>query len=82
MEIINKFFRDINHAEYQFLKNDEAYQAAKSARDELEENLRSALTRKQRLLFRQYCEQQEALTVLELHRLFSRCSILLIPKAE
>ena len=82
MEIINKFFRDINRAEYKFLKHDEAYQTVKSARDEVEENLRSALTRKQRLLFNQYCEQQEALTILELHRLFARCSILLIPKAE
>ncbi len=82
MEVINNFFHDIYNAEYNFFEEDEAYQAAKDARNELEDNLLSALTRKQRLLFHQYKAQQEALITMELHRLFSHCSILLAPKAK
>ena len=82
MEFINNFFLDIYEAEYNYFEQDEAYQAAKNARDELKENLLSALTRKQRLLFHQYHAQQEALATMELHRLFSHCSILLTPKEK
>ncbi len=82
MEVINNFLHDIYDAEYQFFEQDEAYQAAKDARDELKENLLSALTRKQRLLFHQYHAQQEALATMELHRLFSHCTILLTPKRK
>lgn len=82
MEFINNFYHDIYDAEHQFFEQDEAYQAAKGARDKLEDNLLSALTRKQRLLFHQYKAQQEALITMELHRLFSHCSILLAPKTK
>ena len=82
MEIITNLFHDIYDVEHQFFEQDKAYQAAKDARDELRENLLAALTRKQRLLFHQYRAQQEALTVMELHRLFSHCSILLVPKSK
>ena len=82
MEVINNFFHDIYDAEHQFFEQDEAYQAAKDARNELEENLLSGLTRKQRLLFRQYRAQQETLAAMELHRLFSHCSILLTPNGK
>lgn len=82
MEILDKFFLDIYEAEYNYFEEDEDYQAAKAAQDELRENLLSALTRKQRLLFHQYRAQQKALATMELHRLFSHCSILLTPKAK
>ena len=82
MEVINNFFHDIYDAECNFFEQDEAYQAAKAVRNELEESLLSGLTRKQRVLFRQYRAQQETLATMELHRLFSHCSILLTPNGK
>ena len=82
MEVINNFFHDIYDAEYNFFEQDEAYQAARDARNALEESLLSGLTRKQRVLFRQYRAQQETLATMELHRLFSHCSILLTPNGK
>lgn len=82
MEVINNFFHDVYDAEYDFFEQDEACQAAKAARNELEESPLSGLTRKQRVLFRQYRAQQEALAAMALHRLFSHCSILLTPNGK
>lgn len=77
MNLISQLFHYIYDAEYAALEQDEEYREAKDQRDELERTLVTALTRRQRILFHQYRNQQEALTSLELRRLSSRCTLLL-----
>lgn len=77
MNLLNQLFHYLYNAEYAALEQDEEYQEAKNRRNELEKTLTAALTRKQRILFHQYRNQQEALVSLELRRLSSRCTLLL-----
>lgn len=80
MEILSELFHYVYDAEYEALEEDEEYQAAKTVRNEREKTLVFAMTKKQRVMFHQYREQQEKLTALELRRLFSRCALLLPPR--
>lgn len=79
MSLISQLFRHIYDAESETLEQDQEYQEAKNQRNELEKTLVMGLTRKQRILFHQYRDQQEALTSLELRRLSARCTLLLAP---
>lgn len=82
MNVISTFYHYIYDAQYEALQNDEEYQAAWNQRNTLEKDLVMSLTRKQRVLFHQYRDQQEALTKIELHRLFAQCSILLTARGK
>lgn len=77
MQITDLIFQYLYEIQGEGLKTDPDYQAAKAARNEAEKALVFAMTKKQRVLFHQYRDQQEALTSLELRRLLSRCALLL-----
>lgn len=80
MELISNLFHCIYDNQYEILKNNEEYQTAEKAINELEENFVLSLTRKQRVLFRQYQAQQRALANLELRCIFSHGALLLALK--
>ena len=82
MELISNLFHCIYDNQYEILQNDEEYQAAETAKNELEQNLVMSLTRKQRVLFRQYQAHQRALTNLELRSILSRCALVLTVKGS
>lgn len=76
-DILSQYLHEIQHEE---LKADEAYQAAREEKIAAERELIAAMTAKQRRLFHSYMEKANYTDVLELHHLFSRCSLLLLPQ--
>ena len=80
MTLISQLFYDIYDAEYAALEEDEEYQAAKTARAEAEKELVFAMMRKQRRMFHEYMAKVRQMDSLELRRLFSRGTLLLVVK--
>lgn len=68
--------------QYEELKADEAYQAAREEKIAAERELIAAMTAKQRRLFHSYMEKVNCMDALELRRFLSRCSLLLLPQSN
>ncbi len=77
MQITDLIFQYLYEIQGEGLKTDPDYQAAKTARNEAERALIFTLTPKQRRMFHDYAEKARHMDVLELRRLFSRCTLLL-----
>lgn len=76
-DMLSQYFYEV---QYEELKADETYQAARAEKVAAERELVFALTARQRRLFHSYMEKVNSVDALELRRFFSHCSLLLLPK--
>ena len=82
MELTDILSQYLYEIQYEELKADAAYQAAKSARDQTIENLTDTMSPEQVQMFHTYMEQTDYLNVLELHHFFDRCTLLIMPQGK
>lgn len=79
IDTLSQYFYEV---QYEELKADEAYQAARAEKVAAERELIAALTAKQRRLFHTYMEKANYTDALELRHFFARCSLLLLPQSQ
>ena len=82
MELTDILSQYLYEIQYEELKADTAYQAAKSARNQTAENLTDTMSPEQIQLFHTYMEQANYLNVLELQHFFDHCTLLLMPQGK
>ena len=82
MELTDLLSQYLYEIQYEELKADTAYQAAKSARDQTVENLTDTMSPEQIRLFHTCMEQAAYLNVLELQHFFARCTLLIMPQGK
>ena len=80
MQLTDILSQYLFETQYEELKTDEAYQAAREEKIAAERELIAAMTPKQRRLFHSCMEKVNYLNALELRHFFSRCSLLLLPQ--
>ena len=82
MEITDIISQYLYEIQYEELKTDTAYQAAKTARDQTIVSLIDTMSPEQIRLFHAYMEQTNYLDVLELHHFLDHCTLLVMPQGK
>ena len=80
MELLRLLYLTLILIEDKMWRTDEEYQKMRNKKDDLEQELISGMTKKQRALFSEYREQRENLMKRELHGIFSHYTILILPR--
>ena len=79
MELTDILSQYLYEVQYEELKADKDFQAAKAAKEQAIEDLAATMSPEQVRMFHNCMERSNYLDVLELQHFFSHCSLLLLP---